>query len=314
MTLAALLGNLTSFPSTPTYESSLVSYFSIQATLVRPACIVSPQTTQDVAKAVRILTGASLSGVQDKKFACPFAIRSGGHAAKANAANIEGGVTLDLRRLNSIDVSHNNLSVSIGVGNTWDAIYSKLDSMNLSVNGGRTAGVGVGGLSLGGGISYFGTRYGWTTDTITNYQVVLANGSIVNANGRDNSALYWALKGGSNNFGIVTRIDISAFTQGPFWGGFLYYPNTVWGDTVKEFVNINSAETYDEYAALTLSWGYSSSLGTAVACNMQYTKPVVDPPLFAGLTSLPSLFGNLQITNMTQFALGLRSQQVYGER
>ncbi|KAF2966392.1 hypothetical protein GQX73_g7171 [Xylaria multiplex] len=290
-----------------TYESSLASYFSIQATSVRPACIVSPETAEDVAKAVRIMTGY-------KRYACPFAIRSGGHAAKANAANIEGGVTLDLRLLNSVDVSPDKLSVSIGVGNTWDAVYSKLDSMNLSVNGGRTAGVGVGGLILGGGISYFGTRYGWTADTITNYEVVLADGSIINTNVRENSALFWALKGGGNNFGIITRININAFAQGPFWGGFLYYPNTVWGNTVKEFVNINSATAYDEYAALTLSWGYSSSLGTLVACNMQYTTLVENPPLFAGLTGLPALFGNLQITNMTQFALGLRSQQVYGER
>ncbi|KAI0542084.1 hypothetical protein GGR58DRAFT_453902 [Xylaria digitata] len=195
--LSALLPNITSFPSSATYESSVASYFTIQAASLRPDCIISPETAEDVAKAVRLLTHRSLSLVEGNEGACPFAIRSGGHAFRANAANIDRGVTLDLRRLNSINVSPSKSTVSIGVGNTWDTVYAKLDAMNLSVNGGRTAGVGVGGLSLGGGISYFGTRYSWTSDTITNFEVVLANGSIVNANATSNPALHWALKGGS---------------------------------------------------------------------------------------------------------------------
>ncbi|KAI0416475.1 putative oxidoreductase, partial [Xylaria grammica] len=312
--LSSLLPNVTSFPSSSTYESSVASYFTIQAASLRPACIISPETVEDVAKAVRVLTRRLPSPAEGEQEACPFAIRSGGHAAKGNAANIEGGVTLDLRGLNSININPNRSTVSIGVGNTWDAVYTKLDALNLSVTGGRTAGVGVGGLSLGGGISYFGTRYGWTSDTITNFEVVLANGSIIDANAKSNPDLHWALRGGSNNFGIVTRIDLDAFEQGAIWGGSLYYPEAVWGTTAQELAKINSPDTYDEYAAVFLSWAYSRSVGTVITSTMAYTKPVENPPLFAGLINLPTLSGTTSMSNMTQLAIGLGNQQVYNKR
>ncbi|TGJ85359.1 hypothetical protein E0Z10_g3428 [Xylaria hypoxylon] len=312
--LSVLLPNITSFPSSSTYESSVTSYYTTQAASLRPACIVSPETAEHVAKAVRLLTHRSLTPAEDNKGACLFAIRSGGHAPKANAANIDKGVTLDLRRLNSIDVSRSRSGVSVGVGNTWDTVYAKLDALNLSVTGGRTAGVGVGGLSLGGGISYFGTRYGWTSDTITNFEVVLANGSIVNANENSAPDLHWALKGGSNNFGVVTRVDLKAFEQGPIWGGTLLYPETVWGNTAQELAKINSPDTYDEYAAIFISWAYSYSIGTVIGNTMAYTKPVENPPVFAGLTNLPTLFGTTGISNMTQLAIDLGNQQSYNKR
>ncbi|KAF2962902.1 hypothetical protein GQX73_g10673 [Xylaria multiplex] len=312
--LSAFLPNITSFPHTPTYDSSVASYFSIQAASLRPDCIISPETTEDVAKAVRLLTHRSLPLVDDNEGTCPFAIRSGGHAFRADAANIDRGITLDLRRLNSISVSPSRSTVSVGVGNTWDTVYAKLDAMNLSVNGGRTAGVGVGGLSLGGGISYFGTRYGWTSDTITNFEVVLANGSIVNANAKSHPALHWALKGGGNNFGVVTRIDLEAFEQGRIWGGSLYYPEVVWGYTAQELARINSPHTYDEYAAIFLSWSYSPATGTVISSTMAYTKPVENPRIFAGLTNLPTLYGTTGISNMTQLAIGLGDQQLYNRR
>ncbi|KAI8950403.1 putative oxidoreductase [Xylaria longipes] len=312
--LSVLLPNMTSFPSSPTYESSVSSYFSAQAAALRPDCIISPETTEDVAKAVRLLTRPSLSLAESHEGACPFAIRSGGHGVKPNASNIDRGVTIDLRRLNCIDVSPSRSTVFVGVGNTWDTVYAKLGALNLSVTGGRVAGVGVGGLSLGGGISYFGTRYGWTSDTITNYEVVLANGSIVNANAKSNPNLHWALKGGSNNFGVVTRIDLEAFEQGPIWGGTLTYPEVVWSYTAQELAKINSPNAYDDYAAIFLSWAYTAPTGIVISNTMAYTKPVENPPVFAGLTSLPTLFGTTGMSNMTQLAIDLGNQQIYNTR
>ncbi|KAI0473337.1 putative oxidoreductase [Xylariaceae sp. FL0804] len=314
MALSAVFGNKTSFPFSKIYQSSQASYFSVQAASAAPACIFSPESAQDVSEAIRILTAAPPNPRQRNQGPCLFAIRSGGHAASASAANIDGGVTMDLQQLNSIDVDESRRSVSLGVGNTWDAVYSRLDGLNLSVTGGRTAGVGVGGLSLGGGISFLGTRNGWTSDTIYNFEVVLANGSIINANNNENPDLHWALKGGGNNFGIVTRIDMEAFELGPFWGGYLYFPSTVWAQTSKQLVSINSNTDYDDFAALTLSWGYSATLGTAIASNLDYTKAVKNPTIFAGFSSLPTLLGQVGITNMTQASKDLASQQVTGER
>lgn len=261
-----------------------------------------------------MLTSTSPDGSGTKR-ECPFAIRSGGHAAEEGAANIDDGVTIDLRGLNTIELSNDKKTVAVGAGNTWDKVYNELDGLGLSVNGGRTAGVGVGGLSLGGGISWFSTRYGWTADTITNYEVVLANGSIINANKKQNKDLLWALRGGGNNFGIVSRVDVQTFKQEPFWGGFVYHAPSVWEDEIREFATINTAN-YDEYAHLTLTWSYSAAAGVAVANQLQYTKSGVDdvPPIFKNITSLPTTYASLGVQSASKHADDLKAQQAVGQR
>ncbi|KAF2637150.1 FAD-binding domain-containing protein [Massarina eburnea CBS 473.64] len=314
LALSSLFGNKTFFPSDPAYNSSLTSYFSLQEATVHPQCILSPETTNDVSLAVKTLTGLYSDTKGDAKKSCRFAIRSGGHAVWAGAANIKDGVTLDLRSLHAVQEDSAKKTVSIGAGGTWDLVYSELDPKNLSVNGGRTAGVGIGGLSTGGGISYFGTRHGWTADTIVNFEVVLANGTVVHANENENADLLWALRGGNNNFGVVTRIDMQTFEQGPFFGGFSYHPPDVWVDEVKEFVSINDPVAYDEYAHLALTWGFSATSGLGIPNQLEYTKPIADPPIFAKLRSLPALVSSFAISNVTQLSRDLRAQATSGQR
>jgi FAD/FMN-containing dehydrogenase len=96
-------------------------------------------------------------------------------------------------------------------GAAWKDVYSNLlQTGNVTVTGGRDGGVGVGGFLLGGGLSYYTGRNGLGCDQVVNFEVVLANGSIVNANQQENSDLWKALKGGGLNFGIVTRFDLRA--------------------------------------------------------------------------------------------------------
>lgn len=83
-------------------------------------------------------------------FGCPFAVKSGGHAAFAGASNIQGGVTIDLQKLNEITTTSNGTLTRVGAGNHWYDVYSKLDPQGLSVVGGRVAAIGIGGLTLGG--------------------------------------------------------------------------------------------------------------------------------------------------------------------
>ncbi|PHH66619.1 hypothetical protein CDD81_6456 [Ophiocordyceps australis] len=308
--LSARLGDWTVFPDSAAYNASVSSYFSSQAAAARPACIVLAQNAEHVATAVRILASAPPAQEDDKQNNCRFAIRSGGHAVDARASNIEGGVTLDLRGLSKIDLDLDRSTALVGVGNTWDAVYTKLDALNLGVNGGRVAGVGVGGLTLGGGISYFGTRYGWTADTVSNFEVVLANGSIVNANRFRNANLFWALKGGGNNFGVVTRIDLDTFQQGSFWGGLLTHPSNVSAEAIHEFVKMNSADSYDPYAALILSWGYTPTFGSAILSNIEYTKDTTSTPaVFAGFVNLPRYSGNTSISTSAKRSLEIAQVQ-----
>jgi FAD/FMN-containing dehydrogenase len=102
---------------------------------------------------------------------CQFAVKSGGHAAFAGASNLDNGVTIDLLNLNQLSVSADKTQTSVGPGNRWVDVYNYLEPKGLAVIGGRVSEIGTGGLTLGGGISFFSARYGWACDNVNNYQV-----------------------------------------------------------------------------------------------------------------------------------------------
>lgn len=248
---------------------------------------------------------------------CQFAVRSGGHASFAGAANIQGGVTIDLSSLDAIELKGQGSLpvVSVGTGATWGQVYSHLDGMGLTVSGGRASSVGVGGLSIGGGISYLGPRVGWTCDTVINYEVVLADGSIVNANQHQHADLLWALRGGTNNFGIVTKVDFQTFEQGKLWGGFVVTPYSTVDKQMVALAEFNDPSTYDNYASLLTTFAYSGKQDFQVVVNnMEYTKPVVNPLVYHKLTSLPSLSNTQRITNMSDLAAETEASDAKGSR
>ncbi|KAI0904665.1 putative oxidoreductase [Ustulina deusta] len=277
----AHLGDKVSFAGSLAYDQSLASYFALQAATVHPQCIVSPQTANDVQTAVISLqTPHSNYGGRG----CKSAIRSGGHGTALNVSNIGDDVVLDLRALHSIGIVGKTNDVSVGVGATWGTIYEYLDNIGLSVAGGRASGVGVGGLTLGGGISYFSPRYGWTYDSVMGLEI-------------RNPELLHALRGGGNNFGDVTRIAFKTFTQGPVWSANLYYPLLTAEDQIREIVHITSANEYDEHASFTTTF--------AIASNLIYTKVENannTPKVYKGLLSFPTLIRTINVTSTNSLA------------
>ncbi|KAL2272924.1 hypothetical protein FJTKL_05720 [Diaporthe vaccinii] len=142
------------------------------------------------------------------------------------AQSVQPGVMMSLSRLNAREFKQDQAIASIGPGQVWRDVYHWLAQYGLAVSGGRYPTVGVGGYLVGGGISYFSSNHGWGCDTVTAYEVVLADGSIVEATADGEHAdLFWALRGGHNNFGIVTRFDLktfpitSAYFGGTIWDG-----------------------------------------------------------------------------------------------
>jgi len=232
---------------------------------------------------------------------CDFAIRSGGHAPGAGTANIDSGVTLDLSDLDNISLSHDKSVISAGPGALWADVYAVLEPQNLIVAGGRVSTVGVGGLSIGGGISFFSPRYGFTCDTIVNFEVVLANGAIVNTNTQHNSDLLHALRGGSNNFGVVTRVDLKTYEQGPFWGGNVLYGLDTAPQQLKAISELASASQFDEYASLISAFALTAS-GGAVSNTLQYTKNVENPVTLKPFVDIPHFSSSLRIANASSFA------------
>lgn len=145
-------------------------------------------------------------------------------------------------------------------------------------------------------------------------QIVLGDGRIVNANKNSNSDLFQVLKGGGNNFGIVTRFDLFAFTQGDIWGGLTVYPNNTIPQQAQAFVNFGNNIVKDEYGSLITLYQYVSDTDkTSVANAYEYTKPVPYPPPFAEYLRIPGKTSDTtRITNLTDLTAEL--VQAYGFR
>lgn len=285
--LVALLGaDKVLLPDSTGYDMSLQSYFSPQAAAVKPTCFVTPQTVEDVSNIVKSLTSPDNGGP------CDFAVRGGGHTWFANANSAPGGITIDLRGLNRVGLNGDGTILSVGAGATWDAVYGKLDPLGLSVAGGRVAGVGVGGLTLGGGISYFGPREGLTCNQVISFQVVLADGSVVEAERGYNEDLWWGLRGGSNNFGIVTSIEFATFEQGLLWSTLTLNPLTEVDNQARIYAELMDTENYDENASFLTGWAFASKQGLSVTLNqLVYTRPVENetPAFYKPILDLPAI-------------------------
>ncbi|GKT52211.1 FAD-dependent monooxygenase yanF [Colletotrichum spaethianum] len=202
--ITANLSHAVHLPSSPFYSSLVLGSWTLD-TQRSPWCFVVPSTPAEVSQTLTALRSAG-DGAGDWH----IAIRSGGHGSD-NANSIEQGVIIDLSHLNATTYDAATNVASVGTGARWGDVYAELEKSGVSVTGGREGAVGVGGLLLGGGVSWHTARTGFACDNVVNYEVVLASGLIINANATDHSDLFRALKGGGSNFGIVTRFDLAAF-------------------------------------------------------------------------------------------------------
>ncbi|KAK1241850.1 hypothetical protein MKX07_007673 [Trichoderma sp. CBMAI-0711] len=290
--LASVLGD-TVVTTTPFTESD---YFSLQESTLVPACIVRPRSAQDVSKAVAILSTSRSPG-------CQFAVKGGGHTPAGGSANIQGGVTIDMTSLNATVLSGDGKSVAVGAGAVWNDVYGYLDEFSLAAAGGRNGLVGVGGLLLGGGISHFSPRVGWACDGIIGYEVVLANGTLVNVSLTSNLDLYRALKGGGNNFGIVTRYDLATFSQGNMSVSTLSYDVSRAGAVFDAFTDIAASPNFDPYVSLQTGLLYASAAKAwTLSSSAYYTKPVLHPEVYRELEAVPSISNSSKITAVAALA------------
>lgn len=124
-----------------------------------------------------------------------------------------------------------------------------MDVKKLAVASGRNSAVGIGGLILGGGISFFSPRFGFVRSNVLSYEIVLADGSIATASETSNPDLFCVLKGGGNNFGIVTRVTLRTFPSSNIWSGFLYMTTDQTADVLSAFYDAVNRATPDAAAA-----------------------------------------------------------------
>ncbi|KAM0816714.1 hypothetical protein AB5N19_02516 [Seiridium cardinale] len=244
-------------PDTDAYTARDESYFSVSAQL-SPYCIVQPRSTEQVSLAITTLKTATK---------CNWAIRGGGHMTWAGASDIHDGVTLDLGLMNHTEYVAESKIAHIGAGSRWADVYGSLEKYGVTAPGGRTATVGVAGFLTGGGNNFYSSMVGLGCDNVVNFEVVLASGEVINANNETNADLHKALKGGSCNFGVVTRIDMQVFEAGELWGGQVVYPLNTTEQHIAAYVNwVNNIPNYVQGSAVTF-WAYSPSAGGVVVSS-----------------------------------------------
>jgi FAD/FMN-containing dehydrogenase len=138
---------------------------------------------------------------------------------------------------------------------------------------------------------------------VQNFEVILASGDIVNANIRENPDIFQALKGGSNNFGIITRFGLKTFVLGKYFGGFNYYYGNQSVQLLEAFASFVSNPNFDTKAAVITSTVYSGTQGFVTTCILAYTEAVMNPPVLKNFTSgIQPLVSNLRISNLSGFS------------
>ncbi|KAK5119741.1 hypothetical protein LTR85_007317 [Meristemomyces frigidus] len=211
--LHQLYPNNVLLPNETFYKHAQSSYWSTQQAELQPSCRYQPPDAQGVQSDVRQLVSENIS----------FAVASGGHSSAIGASNIEAGVTIDLSSLSGVELTEDNRAVWLGVGARWADVYAALEPSGLAVSGGRVADVGVGGYVLGGGFSWFANQYGWTCDSVLEFEVVTPDGQLLHVNAGHHKDLFWALKGSLGAFGVVTRIKVPAIRNTAVYGGAMSY-------------------------------------------------------------------------------------------
>jgi hypothetical protein len=176
---------------------------------------------------------------------------------------------------------------SVGPGGHWKNVFATLDSEGVVVAGGRDGNVGVAGFLLGGGNSYYATRTGFGCNTVKNYEVVLADGTVVNANQHSHPDLWLALKGGSSNMGIVSRFDMEAWPKEDLWGGNILYNRTATADildALTTFTATNDVNTDSTFVGL---FTYTPDFrDIAVVASIFNIDGRSDTPVFDGFRAI----------------------------
>ncbi|KAH7371561.1 FAD binding domain-containing protein [Pyrenochaeta sp. MPI-SDFR-AT-0127] len=291
------------------YQDFTNNYWAGQQNSVNPYCVFKPTN------AVQVSTLVLLSRLTQ----CPFAVKGGGHAAFAGGSSIEGGITVALERLDAITLSANKKIASIGPGNRWGNVYKTLEPHGVAVIGGRVASVGVSGLTLGGGISHFANAYGWACDNVESFEVVTASGIIVTASAALFPDLYWALRGGGNNFGIVTKFNLRTFVQGPMWGGQRAHLESEWDAIYKAYYNFAVNAAKDTKQAQIVSFALQGGMKIA-AEDLEYHEPTPWPAVFDEWKAIPAIIDGTAVNNLSTLAQNLGAgtpegiQETYWDR
>lgn len=189
----------------------------------RPAVIVRVADANDVARVISLARETGL----------PLAVRSGGHSTAGHSV-CEGGIVLDLSAMRALDIDVAQRTAWVETGMTAGEYTSATNAHGLATGFGDTGSVGIGGITLGGGIGYLTRKHGLTIDSLLAAEIVTADGQCLQIDADHHPDLFWAIRGGGGNFGVATRFKFQLHPVDTVVGGLLILPATP--ETVAAFI------------------------------------------------------------------------------
>lgn len=215
-------------PDDPTYdEARRVWNVAVDR---HPFAVVHCRSSQDVVDVLSLC----------QRYDVPLAVRGGGHSF-AGHGTCDGGLVIDLGGLHEIAVDPERRRARVGPGARWGAVADAGAEHGLAPVGGHVSGVGVSGLLLGGGIGWLDRVHGLACDNLIEATVVTADGRIVRAADDENPDLFWGLRGGGGNFGVVTSLTLQLHTLSAVYGGLLVFSRDRVHDLLATLRSLNAA-------------------------------------------------------------------------
>jgi hypothetical protein len=209
-------------PDSPEYDQACtIFYGGIER---KPAVIIRVADADDVAA---VLSLARENGME-------LAVRSGGHSAAGHALT-DGGIVLDLHNMRDLQIDPNNRTAWVETGLTTGEYTSAADAQGLATGFGDTGTVGLGGITLGGGVGYLARKHGLTIDSLLAADIVTADGQLRLVDADHEPDLFWAIRGGGGNYGVATRFKFQLHELGDVFGGMLILPATP--EVIAGFMN-----------------------------------------------------------------------------
>ncbi|KAL2813484.1 hypothetical protein BDW59DRAFT_178221 [Aspergillus cavernicola] len=300
-TLNSKLSGSVFFPDASVYKNESVNFWS-NTEILSPACVFRPASVAQLAEGVALL----------KKENARFAVRGGGHMGIKGSNNIDDGVLIVMSNLDTLKLSEDQSILSVGPAYRWLDVYQYLEPYGLAVAGGRLGPVGVPGLLLAGGINFYGNQVGFGCDTVVNYEVVLADGSVVQVNKDSYPDLFWALKGGSSNFGLVTRFDLQTIRSAKVWAGS-YTVAEEYVDQFLKAIATYAADISDSKTHIVPALVPAPETATLASAILFYDSDETEfPEIFKPFTDIPSVSSTLAFKTLTEFASELGEMVVDG--
>ena len=221
----------------------------------QPKAVLQAESPEDVAKGIGLA----------REHGLPLAVRGGGHNVAGNST-VESGIVIDMAAMNRVGVNPGTRIVTVGGGSTLGDLDRGTTPYRTAVPAGVVSSTGVGGLTVGGGMGWLTRAYGLSIDNLLDVHMVTASGEFVHASPQENAELFWGVRGGGSNFGVVTKFEFQGVPLEPevFAGGVYFLPNK-WKDALRLYAE-RSQDIPDELTTIVTwltpmdHWGFPDHL------------------------------------------------------